>query len=168
MFFLSACCHHENVTCVNGTLQINLVGSIATDTAYVIRYKQDGIFDHPIDTLIGTDEYYNGNDTSYLRFQSVDTIQTSYVIEDSFGAGLLLGYDYKVLIPADTVTFTITGLNPTGTTQMEMSQCGDKSVYGCHRNAYNCTINGVSTTTLLFSTQIPGYENGGTTVYLTK
>jgi len=151
LLFISACCVTDNVTCTNGRLGIRVVGTFQTSTPLIIRYKQDNAFDVTIDTLVASYVPTTGSDSSYLLFKSIDSAQTnSYMVTDSFGEGLVLGYDYKIIFPEDTLTWSITSLNATGSHSMQMSHCGDKTPPSCTRNASSCDLNGATIATVAY------------------
>ena len=151
LLFISACCQNRNVTCTNGRLGVRIAGTFHTSTPLIVRYKQDNAFDVTIDTLVASYLPTTGTDSSYLLFKSIDSAQTNaYMVTDSFGEGLVLGYDYKIFFPEDTLTWSITGLNASGAQTMEMTHCGDKAPSACTRNATTCVLNGVTISTVAY------------------
>ena len=157
MLFISSCCHNENVKCVNGKLGIHVVGSFQTSTPLLIRYKQDNAFDVVVDTLVGSFVPVVGTDSAFLSFRSIDSAQSNaYIVSDSFGSGLVLGYDYKIYFPEDTLTWSITSLNATGSDQIEMTNCGDKAPSACTKNARSCILNGTTIATVTYPSS--GYQ----------
>ena len=158
LLFISACCQKQNITCGNGRLGSHVVGSFQTSTPLIIRYKQDNAFDIVVDTLVSSYVATAGTDSAYLLFRSIDSTRANaYMVTDSFGEGLVLGYDYKILFPEDTLTWSISGLNPTGATQMEMTHCGDKGPSVCTRNAVSCIVNGATVATVTYPST--GYQS---------
>jgi len=157
LLFISSCCHNESVKCINGRLGVHVVGIFQTNTPLVIRYKQDNAFDVMVDTLVGTFVPVVGTDSAFLSFRSIDSTQSNArIVSDSFGSGLILGYDYKIFFPEDTLTWSITGLNATGSDQMEMTHCGDKAPSVCTKNALSCVLNGTAVTTVTYPSS--GYQ----------
>ncbi len=157
LLFISACCGNENVKCTNGKLGIHVVGTFQTGAPLIIRYRQNNAFDVVIDTLVGSYVPVVGTDNAFLSLKSIDSTQPgAYLVTDSFGQGLVLGYDYKIIFPEDTLTWSITSLNATGSDHMEMSHCGDKAPPACTKNAYNCVLNSTTITTVAYPST--GYQ----------
>ena len=148
LLFISSCCRNVNTTCTNGNLNVFVTGFMESHLSasplssippYAIRYQQDNTFEIPIDTLM-ISHYKQDIDTFSLVFLKTKIVPGEV---DSFGSGLILGYDYKIFFPADTLTYAITHLNATGSNQMELQKCGDKSPPRCYKNASSCDINGI-------------------------
>jgi|GEM_PF-2972925 len=149
LLFVSSCCRTENVTCTQGTLLIRTAGAYATTSPLLIRYRADNTFNNVVDTFTGNFITVAGTDTSWLTFKTIDTAKpNSYVLSDSFGEGLVLGYDYKILFPADTLTYAINDLSANGIAHMEMKHCGDQAPARCLNNPQNLQVNGAATTPL--------------------
>ena len=145
---ISSCCQKENIACTDGRMGIHVVGNYRTATPMLIRYTPDNSFDVTIDTLLATFVPVVGTDSAFLSFRTIDsTLKTASMVTDSFGTGLVLGYDYKIFFPEDTLSWTITNLYASGPNQMEMTHCGDKSPAYCIKNATSCVLNGVTIST---------------------
>jgi hypothetical protein len=151
--FLSSCCQNVDTTCSMGNLVVFVRGFAESDLRvsatssippYAVRYQPDNAFDVPIDSFM-INHFNSGGDTFGLNF--FDPGRVSSGVNDSFMNGLVLGYDYKIVIPADTITYLLTHIDAAANSHMVLQKCTGKTPPHCYKNAASCTVNGVVTPT---------------------
>jgi hypothetical protein len=149
----SSCCQNINTTCTTGNMNVIVTGFMESDLSvsptssippYAIRYQQDNAFDKPMDTFM-ISSFKQGTDTFMLLFHNARLPAGQM---DSLENGLLPHYDYKIVFPADTLTYTITNIQISGATQVQQQKCPDKAPPHCYKNPTSCNVNGISRTTL--------------------
>ncbi len=176
LLFISSCCHNVSTKCATGSLNIYVTGVSESDMhaspsssmpPYAVRYLADNTFSSPIDSFMIGSTISDG-DTFALYFNDP---QSTGGVNDSLVNGLLPGYDYKIVIPADTLTFLLTNVVLANNNVMELKKCGDKSPPQCYKNIVSCNVNGIATTPkpVYGNTNITNlYQYPSTFIYLSR
>ncbi len=133
-------CRPKNVTCTNGTIQVNPVGFSETDfdSANVIKYTQGSSFSAPVDstTNVHYSIYPSSADTG-----SIYALSTSDSTHPVF---IVPGFDYRIVLPAIARSFTISNIVQSGKTHESYTSGfigGDKLIV-CYNSVTSVTVDG--------------------------